>query len=292
MPSSTTYSVLLLLASAGLLAVTTTYSRPLPAASRPRLQHESEVGGRLLSGQKRRRRRKQNLSAASSLQNSTAAALTDADASIEAAAQALAKIDVASPVTAAAVADPKCHAREHTGYSGDGAAVWGLNFKLADAGACCAACQAHAQVCGVRANRGRSWWPSRPDLKCDGRTERACTIWTFCPEERCFAFDIHKHGFGECWLKFQTTGGGPTRPKDPHYETGATGQATYYPEIMRNAPRKIWPWAVKEDIWAGPMPERVPWVSGVLAPPDTQIVSAPPDDTWRAKWCQRHGPCA
>ena len=111
----------------------------------------------------------------------------------------------------------------------------------------------------------------------------ACNIWTFCPVERCFAFDIHKHEFGECWLKWQSVN--HTHPKDPH-----EGHKTY-PTIMRHAPRKIWPWAVAEDIWTGPMPAEVPWTSGVLAPAGAAIVSAPPDDKWRRRWCEKHGPC-
>ena len=127
---------------------------------------------------------------------------------------------------------------------------------------------------------------ARTDLHCGGDTSVACTIWTWCPVERCFAFDIHKHEFGECWLKFQKGDNPPyTRPKDPH-----EGHKVY-PEIMRHAPRKIWPWSVKEEIWSGPMPKEVPWMSGVLAPAETQIVSSPPNDKWRERWCAKHGPC-
>ena len=180
--------------------------------------------------------------------------------------------------------DPTCHTALHTGYSGDGARVWGLGkpgFHLKSAAECCKACQSHAATCSQPGSEHNSWWPDRPELKC-GRGA-ACNIWTFCPVERCFAFDIHKHEFGECWLKWQTAN--HTHPKDPH-----EGHKTY-PTIMRHAPRKIWPWAVSEEIWTGPMPERVPWTSGVLAPADAKIVSAPPDDKWRRRWCERHGPC-
>ena len=44
-------------------------------------------------------------------------------------------------------------------------------------------------------------------------------------QERCFAFDIHKHTKGECWLKYQETDA--TKPKDPH-----VGHKTY-PEVCR-----------------------------------------------------------
>ena len=63
------------------------------------------------------------------------------------------------------------------------------------------------------------------------------------------------------------------------------------PEIMRHAPRKIWPWAVDEKIWQGPMPKYVPWMSGVIASPETTITSSPPNDKWRERWCAKHGPC-
>ena len=97
---------------------------------------------------------------------------------------------------------------------------------------------------------------------------------------------MHRHEFGECWLKFQKGEDPPfTKPKDPHF-----GHKTY-PEIMRHAPRKIWPWNVAEDIWTGPMPKYVPWMSGVLAPAGVTIESSPPNDKWRERWCAKHGPC-
>ena len=190
---------------------------------------------------------------------------------------------LASPPSAEA-GDPTCHTAVHTGYSGDRAVVWGLGkpgFHLSDAAACCKACQAHATTCSQKGTHAKSWWPSRPEMTCGGNPP--CNIWTFCPVDRCFAFDIHKHEFGECWLKWQSVN--HTHPKDPH-----EGHKTY-PTIMRHAPRKIWPWAVAEDIWTGPMPAEVPWTSGVLAPAGAAIVSAPPDDKWRRRWCEKHGPC-
>jgi hypothetical protein len=62
-------------------------------------------------------------------------------------------------------------------------------------------------------------------------------------------------------------------------------------QVMRHAPRKIWPWAVGEEVWAGPMPLYVPWTSGVLAEPSVQIESSEPNDKWRERWCSKHGPC-
>ena len=117
--------------------------------------------------------------------------------------------------------------------------------------------------------------------------------WVFCPEEQCFAFDIHVHKKGECWLKqqrkFDGLGRNITAPKDPH-----EGHTTF-PQAMRNSPRAIWPWAVETRIWPGEIPEEVPWISGVLAPADAVVVSAPADDRWRKRWCDKHsakyGPC-
>lgn len=183
----------------------------------------------------------------------------------------------------AAPMDTRCHAREHTGYAGDGAVVWGLSYHLRNAGECCGACKAHAAMCGQPGARGKAWWPARPDLKCGGGPN-VCQIWSFCPLDRCFSLDVHKHRFGECWLKFQREGM-PHAPKDPH--SGHTS----WPEAMRRAPRRTWPWAVREDIWPGPMPEHVSWTSGVLAEPGAQITSAPPGDKWRERWCRKHGPC-
>ena len=89
---------------------------------------------------------------------------------------------------------------------------------------CCKACQAHATTCSQPGSEHTSWWPDRPEMKC-GRGA-ACNIWTFCPVERCFAFDIHKHEFGECWLKWQTN------PTEPLY-----GQRGAYTEAYRKRHR-------------------------------------------------------
>ncbi|KAL3893210.1 MAG: hypothetical protein SGPRY_014389 [Prymnesium sp.] len=205
----------------------------------------------------------------------------------------------------------RCHARLHTDYMGEQAPVWGLGspgFHLRDAAECCAACEAHARVCGKRGAERSAWWPQRPELRCGSAP--ACNIWVFCPEEQCFAFDIHKHtkglelalglglelwlgGWwglqlaGECWLKQQSTN--ISRPKDPH--EGHTS----FPEAMRRAPRKVWPWPVDERIWPHGIPKDVPWISGVLAPPEVEVVSAPANDRWRHRWCAKHsatyGPC-
>ena len=187
------------------------------------------------------------------------------------------------PPRPAGVSDATCHARLHTDYMGESAPVWGLGnpgFHLQDAAECCAACQAHAAVCGKPGARSMSWWPKRPELKCGGAP--GCNIWVFCPEKQCFAFDIHVHTQGECWLKQQHAN--ITRPKDPH--EGHTS----FPEAMRASPREVWPWAVDKKIWSGGIPEKVPWISGVLAPADATVVSARADDQWRKRWCDKHGP--
>jgi len=229
------------------------------------------------------------------LHNSTAASFPGVEASLRMASSAISAL---SPVAVNhnESFDARCHPRAHTGYSGDGAVVWGLGkpgFHLRDAPACCAACMAHNDICGKPGGRGKQWWPHpdssgnvRTDLRCGNDPTVACTIWTFCPEERCFAFDIHKHEFGECWLKFQKGTTPPfTRPRDPHFGV------QQYPEVMRHAPRQRWPWAVSEEIWQGPMPKDVPWMSGVIADPSVSIVSSPPSDRWKERWCKKWGPC-
>ena len=63
-------------------------------------------------------------------------------------------------------------------------------------------------------------------------------MWSFCPgssevKNQCFAFDVHKHLRGECWLKQQR--GEATRPKDPFFNH------TFFPLAMRAADRASWP---------------------------------------------------
>ena len=74
------------------------------------------------------------------------------------------------------------------------------------------------------ARRGGEAEPARRELKCGGNP--GCNIWVFCPEEQCFAFDIHKHEFGECWLKWQTN------PTEPLY-----GQRGAYTDAYRQPTR-------------------------------------------------------
>ncbi len=284
-------AALLFFSSLSLFLLTLFVRRPAPRASVAFIPPQSDDRSRQLGAARREwRRRRTNLHLASSLHNASSAAIPVISASLESTAAKLAEISASPPPPPSpVVADQTCHAKEHAGYAGDGAVVWGMSFHVSDAAECCRACRAHHDACSVPGSEGKRWWPARPEMRCGAHVERACRIWTFCPEQRCFAFDIHVHTFGECWLKFQADD--PTRPRDPHFETGTTGRASYYPEAMRKAPRRMWPWAVKEEVWPGPMPERVPWTSGVLAPAETAIVSSPPQDKWREKWCRKHGPC-
>jgi hypothetical protein len=146
-------------------------------------------------------------------------------------ARATAKANASSLPSTAGAFDARCHAREHTGYAGDGAVVWGLGkpgFHLPDAPTCCRACIAHNEVCSLPESRGKRWWPDRPDMRCGGDPSTACTIWTFCPIDRCFAFDIHKHEFGECWLKFQKGTDPPyTQPKGARRVSPRTQLASF-----------------------------------------------------------------
>ena len=81
---------------------------------------------------------------------------------------------------ALASVDASCHAEDALDL--DGPAVrWGLDFKVANAAACCAAC----------------------------KEIEKCNSWVFCPLDVCWAPDIWNHTRGECWLKTQED---PTQP--------------------------------------------------------------------------------
>jgi hypothetical protein len=129
-----------------------------------------------------------------SLRPLTSSALAVDDASAQPAAFPPPPPPAARAPAPASVADPTCHARLHTDYMGERAPVWGLGkpgFHLADAAECCAACQAHAAVCGKPDSKNKAWWPARPELRCQNNP--GCNLWVFCPEAQCFAFDIHVH---------------------------------------------------------------------------------------------------
>ena len=177
--------------------------------------------------------------------------------------------EFASAVDRAAALPPEealsCHARDHFDLSGDAAFVWGMGFRVEDAGACCAACAAHRRVCGQARSRGSIFWRTSrgQNHMCSGGRRNACNAWVFCAGDparsnRCFSYDVHNHTRGECWLKQQR--GEATRPKDPFFNH------TFFPPAMRAADRASWPFAVPSRIWPGPVPERISWTSGVLAP--------------------------
>tara|TARA_B110000977_G_C11090656_1_gene496751 strand:- start:6706 stop:7695 length:990 start_codon:yes stop_codon:yes gene_type:complete len=77
--------------------------------------------------------------------------------------------------------DPTCGGEDALDLDGP-ALSWGLDFKVKDAGECCAACK---QKTG------------------NGDKEKKCNSWVFCPQALCWAPDIWNHTFGECWLKVQ-----------------------------------------------------------------------------------------
>jgi hypothetical protein len=78
----------------------------------------------------------------------------------------------------------ECGTELHADYDGTRAWNWGLDKTqhVGDAASCCAKCRAHAK----------------------------CNSWVFCPEERCFSPDAHKHTKGECWLKDQRDPSSPS----------------------------------------------------------------------------------
>jgi hypothetical protein len=179
-----------------------------------------------------------------------------------------------------------CHTHLHADYAGDMAVVWGMNFRVDSAAACCDACQAHARVCGAPDGHGKDFFEGQPH-PCGDTPANTCNMWVYCAgggaevDNRCFSFDIHNHTQGECWLKRQAD---PSRP--------TVGDSGAFPPEMRAAPRQIWPWAVERNIWPWDMPEAVHWVSGVLLPEgaDGEVVPGAPNNFVR--WCDAHGPCA
>ena len=179
-----------------------------------------------------------------------------------------------------------CHTHRHADYQGDMAVVWGMNFKVNTSAECCAACAAHAEICGTSDAEGKPFHPAAPH-PCGNKPHETCNMWVWCEsggaavENRCFSFDIHRHFKGECWLKRQAD---PTRP--------TVGDDGTYPAEMRAAPRAIWPWAVETEIWPWEMPEKVHWTSGVLLPPGTAEEVKPQPAANFVRWCDAHGPCA
>lgn len=174
-----------------------------------------------------------------------------------------------------------CNPWPHMGYSAEHSFTWGASFKVKDERECCQACLAHNRTCGQPGSAGKTFWHAslQPGGSKCGNVGLGCNVWTYCPEERCFAFDIHNHTRNECWLKHSTT---PLTP--------AVGSGGPYAPEMRAAPRKFWPWAVALDVWPWPMPEQASWTSGVLTAPGAQI--APQRPNINRMFCEsKHGPC-
>ena len=93
--------------------------------------------------------------------------------------------------------DPStCNGEEHAEYWGD-VVVWGATHLKEDAGACCAACQAHMPASG----------------------EKKCNTWVYCPSPRGCATSPHK----SCWLKWQPKPSAPNvnRGKELAWTSGA-----------------------------------------------------------------------
>ena len=160
-------------------------------------------------------------------------------------------------------ADDGCNTEKHTDYGGPVAFVWGASFKVKDAGECCDACKAHANMCKSPDSEGSKFWtPSVAGDGVCGNHKHAglrvtCNAWVFCPDHQCFSFDIHNHSRGECWLKFV---------EDPTLPSPWNGGDRAFPPEMRAAKRADWPWAVDVSLWPDAMPAKVSWTAGVLLP--------------------------
>ena len=160
--------------------------------------------------------------------------------------------------------------------------MWGSNFHVKSAAQCCEACAAHRATCGDVSSKGQTFYDdSGRQLRC-GRGTGKCNAFVFCAaDKQCFSYDVHVHSRGECWLKHESNvthpiAAGPTLPK-----------------VMREAPRKTWPWAVSEKVWpAAQPPERVEWQSGILAAASNNNVwSHLRLPGWHKRFSNTHGPC-
>lgn len=101
---------------------------------------------------------------------------------------------------------------------------------------------------------------ARRARRCPARTggpfaKLPCNAFAFCTEETCFEPDAHKHGRGDCWLKFTEA---PAAP-----EVNMRGR---HPEaFMRRHPDA---------------PERTQWHSGVLLPKGAWLTNG----TWSPRY--------
>ena len=175
-----------------------------------------------------------------------------------------------------------CHARDAYDLSGDAAYVWGSNFHLPSASACCEACAAHRATCGLGADPKATFWDDGArQLRC-GRARGKCNAWVYCAAAggQCFSYDVHVHRRGECWLKHEPNTSAPI----------AAGPTL--PKAMREAPRHQWPWAVSEKVWpAAQPPERIDWQSGIVAEVGADVWRFVRKPGWHRRFCNRHGPC-
>ena len=156
------------------------------------------------------------------------------------------------------VTTPAICGEEPHGDPGGEAVAWGITHRATSAADCCEKCTAHAQLN-----------PKKP-----------CNSWSFCYLPVCWGLDnAHNHTFGECWLKHEPDIASPI----------AAGPTL--PRAMREAPRRQWPWAVSEKLWAGLPPERLQWQSGIVAPRDANVWTNVRLPGWHKGWCKRHGSC-
>ena len=102
--------------------------------------------------------------------------------------------------------DASCHAEDALDLDGP-AVSWGLDFKVADAAACCEACKA---------------------------SEKGCNSWVFCPVDECWAPDIWNHTRGECWLKTQED------PRNPVVNFRGDYPAAFREQHTTAPPRVAW----------------------------------------------------
>ncbi|KAJ1617893.1 hypothetical protein T492DRAFT_1096621 [Pavlovales sp. CCMP2436] len=184
------------------------------------------------------------------------------------------------PVTLRGNSSVGCHPWPHMGYSAEYSFTWGSSFRVRDEQECCEACAAHNLLCSDTANAHKPFFHAsmqKGPATC-GKEAVGCNVWTFCPLDRCFAFDVHNHSKFECWLKHSKT------PMTP-----AVGSGGFFPPEMLVGPRKHWPWSVALTVWPWPLPEQASWTSGVLAPVGSRILPQRPN--MNKIYCDRHPPC-
>ncbi|KAL3906238.1 MAG: hypothetical protein SGPRY_010625 [Prymnesium sp.] len=190
----------------------------------------------------------------------------------------LPSVDFSSQVdrVASLGANLSCHARDGYDLGGEAAYVWGVRFHVRSAAQCCAACAAHARVCGEEGRRGQVFYrtklpPVRGAWRCSDE-KGGCNGWSFCPGS-----DVP---------------GATNRLKRAANVTTPLAMGSL-PRQMREAPRRDWPLAVPEHVWPWAMPSQVSWQAGILAAPDARVWvgTTPPD--WHLKFCNGIlGPCS